>query len=47
VDGTRDLVDAFVQPVPITRPVPPSLGGAGSAPVLADEAAFADDGSGE
>ena len=47
VDGTRDLVDAFVHPVPITRPAPPSLGGRASALALADEAAFADDGSGE
>jgi fructose-bisphosphate aldolase, class II len=47
VDGTRDLVDRFVQPSALPRPMPAALGGAVPAQVRAGDETFADDGSGE
>ncbi len=47
VDGTRDLVDRFVQPPALPRPMPAALGGAATAQVRAGDDTFADDGSGE
>jgi tagatose 1,6-diphosphate aldolase GatY/KbaY len=45
--GTRELVDRFVDPVPLSRPVPAALGGERRAPVSAAASVFEDDGSGE
>ncbi|MGH2394915.1 MAG: hypothetical protein ACRDGH_15735, partial [Candidatus Limnocylindria bacterium] len=47
VDGTRELVDRFVNPPALPRPVPPALGGTGRESVQAGAGAFEDDGSGE
>jgi hypothetical protein len=47
VDGTRGLVDRWIQPAPLPRPMPAALGGAGSDVVRAGVDTFADDGSGE
>jgi hypothetical protein len=44
---TRDLVERHVTVVPIARPRPEALGGAGRAAVTAGAAVFEDDGSGE
>jgi hypothetical protein len=45
--GTRDLVDRWVHPLDLNRPMPAALGGAASAPVHAADETFIDDGSGE
>ena len=47
IAGTRELVDRYVTPVAVARPLPASLGGAGRAAVTAGAAVFEDDGSGE
>ncbi|HJS48602.1 MAG TPA: class II fructose-bisphosphate aldolase [Gemmatimonadales bacterium] len=47
VDGTRTLVDRYVEPQPLPRPMPTSLGGAGSESIRAAAETFIDDGSGE
>jgi fructose/tagatose bisphosphate aldolase len=47
VGGTRELVDRYVTPPDLPRPLPASLGGSGGAAVLAGASAFEDDGSGE
>ncbi|MCV0402269.1 MAG: class II fructose-bisphosphate aldolase [Chloroflexi bacterium] len=47
IAGTRDVVERFVSVVPVSRPLPPSLGGSGGAAVVAGAAVFEDDGSGE
>ncbi|HEX5579678.1 MAG TPA: class II fructose-bisphosphate aldolase [Candidatus Limnocylindria bacterium] len=47
VAGTRELVDRYVTPPALPRPLPPALGGAGGAAVAAGAAVFEDDGSGE
>jgi fructose/tagatose bisphosphate aldolase len=47
VDGTRELVDRWIQPAPLPRPMPAALGGPGSEAVRAGADTFADDGSGE
>ncbi len=47
VDGTRAVVDQWVSPVPLPRPVPAALGGTGGATIRAGDEAFVDDGSGE
>jgi fructose/tagatose bisphosphate aldolase len=47
VDGTRELVDNWVYPPALDRPMPAALGGAGSAAVHAGADTFLDDGSGE
>jgi fructose-bisphosphate aldolase, class II len=47
VDGTRDLVDRWVQPRPLPRPMPAALGGAAGQAVRAGAETFIDDGSGE
>jgi hypothetical protein len=47
VDGSRELVDRWVHPVALERPMPPALGGASSEAVRAGADAFLDDGSGE
>ncbi len=47
VDGSRELVDRYVQPPDLPRPMPASLGGAGSETIRAADETFADDGSGE
>ncbi len=48
IGGTRSAVDRFVKAVPVSRPLPASLGGTdGSAVVVAGAAVFEDDGSGE
>ncbi|HEY7451227.1 MAG TPA: class II fructose-bisphosphate aldolase [Candidatus Limnocylindria bacterium] len=47
VDGTRELVDRWVSPPALDRPMPAALGGAGAETVRAGAETFADDGSGE
>jgi len=47
VGGTRELVDRYVTPPDLPRPLPAALGGAGGATVMAGASAFEDDGSGE
>jgi hypothetical protein len=47
VDGTRELVDRYVQPSDLPRPMPASLGGASGETIRAADETFADDGSGE
>jgi hypothetical protein len=47
ISGTRTLVDRWVAPVSVPRPLPASLGGTGRAAVTAGSAVFEDDGSGE
>ncbi|HET9416653.1 MAG TPA: class II fructose-bisphosphate aldolase, partial [Candidatus Limnocylindria bacterium] len=47
IAGTRGLVDRWVRPVAVSRPLPASLGGSGRAAVTAGAAVFEDDGSGE
>jgi hypothetical protein len=46
-DGTRDVVDRWVQPPDLPRPMPAALGGTGGPGVLTGQDTFADDGSGE
>jgi fructose/tagatose bisphosphate aldolase len=45
--GTRELVDRFVAPVALSRPLPAALGGEQRAAVTAGASVFEDDGSGE
>ena len=47
VGGTRELVNQYVAPPALPRPLPPGLGGADRAAVSAGAAVFEDDGSGE
>jgi fructose/tagatose bisphosphate aldolase len=47
IAGTRGLVERFVTPVALPRPLPAALGGEGTASVHAGAAVFEDDGSGE
>jgi len=47
VDGTRELVDRYVRPAPLPKPIPPALGGMPRQAVEDGAAAFKDDGSGE
>jgi fructose/tagatose bisphosphate aldolase len=47
VGGTRSLVDRYVSPPELPRPLPQALGGSAGQSVLAGAAAFEDDGSGE
>lgn len=47
VDGTRGVMDRFVRPPALPRPIPPALGGMPRQAVQAGAAAFEDDGSGE
>jgi fructose/tagatose bisphosphate aldolase len=47
VGGTRGLVDRYVTPPALPRPLPPALGGADRTAVSAGAAVFEDDGSGE
>jgi len=47
IAGTRELVDRYVVPPALPRPLPPALGGAERAAVAAGAAVFEDDGSGE
>ena len=48
IAGTRDVVERFVRPVPVPRPLPAALGGGEvAAAVVAGAAVFEDDGSGE
>jgi fructose/tagatose bisphosphate aldolase len=47
VGGTRQLVDRYVTPPALPRPLPPALGGAERKAVSAGSAVFEDDGSGE
>ncbi len=47
IAGTRAVVDRFVTPVPVPRPLPASLGGSDRAAVVAGASVFEDDGSGE
>jgi hypothetical protein len=47
VDGTRELVDRWVSPPALDRPMPAALGGAGAETIQAGADTFADDGSGE
>jgi fructose/tagatose bisphosphate aldolase len=47
IGGTRELVERFVTPVPVSRPLPASLGGAFRQAVAAGASVFEDDGSGE
>jgi fructose/tagatose bisphosphate aldolase len=47
IAGTRELVDRHVTPVPVSRPLPASLGGAADRMVTAGASVFEDDGSGE
>jgi hypothetical protein len=46
-DGTRELVDRYVEPPILTRPMPASLGGVGGETIRAADETFVDDGSGE
>jgi fructose/tagatose bisphosphate aldolase len=46
-DGTRDVVDRWVQPPDLPRSMPAALGGTGGPGVLTSRDTFADDGSGE
>jgi fructose/tagatose bisphosphate aldolase len=47
VDDTRDLVDRWVVPPQLERPMPAALGGAAATTIRAADDAFVDDGSGE
>jgi fructose/tagatose bisphosphate aldolase len=47
VDGTRELVNRWVEPAALARPMPAALGGAGGETVRAGADTFIDDGSGE
>ncbi|HKO33967.1 MAG TPA: class II fructose-bisphosphate aldolase [Candidatus Limnocylindria bacterium] len=47
IGGTRALVDRYIAPPPLPRPLPPALGGAQRTAVSAGAAVFEDDGSGE
>jgi fructose/tagatose bisphosphate aldolase len=47
IGGTRELVDRYIAPVELTRPLPPALGGSTREAVSAGAAVFEDDGSGE
>ncbi len=47
IGGTRDLVDRYITPPALPRPLPPALGGAQRTAVSAGAAVFEDDGSGE
>ena len=47
IGGTRALVDRYIAPPALPRPLPPALGGAERTAVSAGAAVFEDDGSGE
>ena len=47
IAGTRSLVERFISPVPMPRPLPAALGGASRQAVSAGASVFEDDGSGE
>jgi len=47
VEGTREVVDRYVRPTALPRPIPPALGGTPREAVEAGTGAFDDDGSGE
>ena len=47
IAGTRSLVERYVTPVPIARPLPAALGGAAGPGAVAGSSVFEDDGSGE
>jgi fructose/tagatose bisphosphate aldolase len=47
IGDTRRLVERFVTPVPVRRPLPEALGGGSGVAVTAGAAVFEDDGSGE
>ena len=47
IAGTRSLVERFVTPVALARPLPAALGGAARQAVTAGASVFEDDGSGE
>ncbi len=47
IAGTRALVDRYITPVPLSRPLPAALGGAAREAVSAGSSVFEDDGSGE
>ena len=47
IAGTRALVERFVTPVALPRPLPAALGGGAAAGVTAGASVFEDDGSGE
>ncbi|MGI8657435.1 MAG: class II fructose-bisphosphate aldolase [Candidatus Limnocylindria bacterium] len=47
IGGTRAAVERFVEAVPVSRPLPASLGGTDGSAVVAGASVFEDDGSGE
>ena len=47
IGGTRELVERYVTPVAVARPLPAALGGTGASAVVAGASVFEDDGSGE
>ncbi len=47
IGGTRELVDRYVTPVPVSRPLPTSRGCRAQAAAVAGASVFEDDGSGE
>jgi fructose/tagatose bisphosphate aldolase len=47
IGGTRELVDRYIAPIDLPRPLPPALGGTARAAVSAGSAVLEDDGSGE
>lgn len=47
IGGTRELVERWITPVPVPRPLPPALGGRDAEKVAAGADVFEDDGSGE
>ncbi len=47
IANSREVVERFVNVVPVTRSLPSSLGGTGAEAVVAGAAVFEDDGSGE
>jgi len=47
IRGTRELVDRYIAPPMLPRPLPPTLGGRSRSAVAAGAAVFEDDGSGE
>ena len=47
IGGTRALVDRYITPPDLPRPLPPALGGSERTAVSAGAAVFEDDGSGE
>jgi fructose/tagatose bisphosphate aldolase len=47
IGGTRAIVERFITPVAVPRPLPASLGGGAEAAVVARASVFEDDGSGE